>query len=124
MSRYGRRSTFLKHFVSDLVPLYGMLMAVGQWQTSSVSTKDRLPKMIVTDELEDRLNPYLLGRLIIKMHLHGGGVDVVRFRNRRRHLLQRPRRMSEGESGRKGVSESIFKAATPLTKLGARPVDR
>lgn len=87
-------------------------------------SKDRLPKMIVTDEPEDRLNPYFLGRLIIKMHLHGGGVDVVSIRNRRRHLLQRPRRMSEGESGRKGVSESIFKAATPLTKLGARPVDR
>jgi hypothetical protein len=32
--------------------------------------------------------------------------------------------MSEGESDKKGVSESIFKAATPLTKLGARPVDR
>jgi len=32
-------------------------------------TKDRLPKMIVTDQLEDRRNSYILGHLVIKMHL-------------------------------------------------------
>jgi hypothetical protein len=91
-----------------------ILMAVGQWQNLSVSTKGRLPKMIVTDQLEDRLNSYILGRLVIKMHLHGGGVNIVSVRNRRRHLAQRPSSMSEDESDEKGVGLS------PLFKLERR----
>ena len=85
-----QRISFLKDIVPSLVPLCRILMAVGQWQNLSVSTKDCLPKMIVTDQLEDRLNSYILGHLVIKMHLYGGGVNIVSIRNRRRHLAQRP----------------------------------
>jgi hypothetical protein len=53
--------SFLKHFVPSLVPLCRILMAVGQWQNLSVSTKDRLPKMMVTDQLEYCLNPWTPG---------------------------------------------------------------
>ena len=62
--------------------------------------------MIVTDQLEDRLNSYILGHLVIKMHLYGGGVNIVSIRNRRRHLAQRPSSMSEDESDEKGVGLS------------------
>jgi hypothetical protein len=75
--------------------------------------------MIVTDQLENRLNSNILGHLVLKMHLFrggGGGFNTVSIRNQRRHLPQRPSSMSEDESDEKGVGVSpFFETGPPLT---------
>jgi len=63
--------------------------------------------MVVTDQLENRLNSYILGHLVLKIAF-SGGFNIVSIRNRRRHLPQRLSSMSEDESDEKGVGVSPF----------------
>lgn len=81
--------------------------------------------MIVTDQLEDRLNSSILGHLVIKMHLYGGEVNIVSIRNRRRHLAQRPSSMSEDENDEKAVGlRCTFQLERRLPNWTLDPLDR